>query len=70
MTNPDSKAEALAVRAVDAARMLSISPRTLWGMTRRNEIPHARCGRAVVYPVHLLREWLEQRAKGGNGDGT
>ena len=34
-------------------------------MTNRGEIPHLRIGKAVVYPLDSLREWLtEQAAKG------
>jgi predicted DNA-binding transcriptional regulator AlpA len=55
----------LALRPKEAALALGISPRLLWSKTNCNEIPHVRIGRAVVYPVELLREWLTQTAKGG-----
>ena len=53
----------LALRAPDAARALGVSERTLWTMTRAGEIPHARLGRVIVYPVDELREWLRDRAR-------
>lgn len=46
-----------------AARALGISPRTLWGMTKRGEIPHLHLGRKTVYPVAALQRWIEARTK-------
>jgi excisionase family DNA binding protein len=54
----------LALRAGDAARALGISSRALWTLTNAGEIPHARIGRTIAYPVDALREWLKRRAKG------
>lgn len=56
----------LALRPKETAKALGISERLLWTKTNCNEIPHLRIGRAIVYPVHLLREWLESQAKGGD----
>ena len=56
----------LALRPKDAAKALGIGERLLWSMTNRGEIPHVRVGRAVLYPVDLLRRWLAQRATGGD----
>jgi len=65
----------LALRPREAARMLSISPRTLWEWTRAGIIPCARVGtgkrRTVLYSVLDLQAWLTQRASvttGGNHD--
>ena len=51
----------LAVRPREAARMLGISPRYLLELTRRGEIPHIKAGRATLYAVDDLREWLRSR---------
>ena len=59
-------AKRLALRPKEAAKALGISERLLWTKTNCNEIPHCRIGRAIVYPVDLLREWLAQQAKGCN----
>jgi len=56
----------LALRPRDAALALGISERLLWAKTKAGEIPHCRIGRTVVYPVHLLQEWLTQNATCGN----
>ena len=50
----------LSVRAEEAAKMLSISKRTLWTLTNQRLIPHKRIGRVVVYPVDALRAWANQ----------
>ncbi len=59
-------ANRLALRPKETAAALGISERLLWSKTNAGEIPHCRIGRAIVYPVDLLREWLAQQAKGGN----
>jgi hypothetical protein len=43
---------------------LRISERLLWSKTNCGQIPHCRIGRAVVYPIDLLREYLIERASG------
>ena len=57
----------LALRAAEAAKALGISERLLWSKTNAGEVPCIRIGRAVVYPVDCLREWLVQEAEGGRG---
>ena len=50
----------LLVSARDAADLLSISERTLWGLTApRGPIPVVRCGRAVRYSVGDLHVWID-----------
>ena len=56
----------LAVRSKEAAELLSISQRKLWSLTNAGEIPHVKVGRATVYPVDALREWLAAKLN-GNG---
>lgn len=58
------EAPRLALRPADAARAIGISTRLLWSMTNRGDIPCVRIGRRIVYPLHLLREWLDTNAKG------
>jgi len=52
--------DALALRAGEAARLLRISTRFLAQLTREGKIPHKRVGRAILYPVEELREWLRR----------
>jgi len=64
-------ARPLALRPREAAKALSISPRHLWDLTRRGEVPCVRVGtgkrQTVLYPVAELREWLARRAQASNG---
>ncbi len=55
----------LALRPKDAARALGIGERLLWSKTNTGEIPCVRIGRAVVYPVELLRVYLARQSQGG-----
>lgn len=59
----------LALRAKQAAAALGIGERKLWELTNMGLIPHVRIGRAIVYPVQLLEEWLSEQAgaKAGRG---
>ena len=59
---PDST-PTLALRPRAAARALGIGERLLWSKTNAGEIPHVRIGRAVVYPVDMLRDWLAEKAR-------
>lgn len=54
----------LALRSKDAARAIGIGPRLLWSLTNQGVIPHVKIGRRVVYPVDLLRQYLQREAKG------
>ena len=66
-SNPDTVTAVtpLALRPKDAAKALGIGSRLLWEKTNCGEIPHVKIGRCVVYPTHLLREWLAQQSEGG-----
>lgn len=55
----------LGLRPREAARALGIGERLLWERTKAGEIPHVRIGRAVVYPVTLLEQWLCTRCVSG-----
>ena len=57
----------LALRPAEAAKALSISERLLWDWTHQGDIPHLRIGRTVLYPVHLVEEWLAKQSQSSNG---
>lgn len=53
----------LAVRARDAARLLSVSERTLWTWVATRAVPHIRLGgakSAVLFRPEALARWLEE----------
>lgn len=62
----DKPTEPLALRARDAARLLSISPRSLWALSApRGPIPCIRIGQGkrqiALYPLDGLRAWLTRQ---------
>ena len=57
----DSNAVSLGLRPREAAKALGIGERLLWSMTNAGEIPHLRIGRAIVYPVDMLRDWMAEQ---------
>jgi hypothetical protein len=60
-------AEPLLVDATVAAHMLSLSPRSLWSLTARAEIPCVRVGARKLYSVEVLRAWVAAKSKGAQG---
>jgi len=45
----------------EAAKVLSVSPRTLWSLTHSGEIKSVRIGRLVRYSIETLRQFIEQK---------
>lgn len=73
-----SSMQPLALRARQAAEMLSISARHLWQLTKDGLIPHKRVGsgrrQTVLYPMESLQAWLQsaevdRRQKAGSDQG-
>lgn len=54
----------LALRPKEAAAALGIGVRLLWSETNAGRIPHVKVGRAVLYPVDGLRDWLVRQSEG------
>jgi excisionase family DNA binding protein len=52
--------EPLLVTPEEAARLLSLSPRTLARLTAAGEIRPVRAGRSVRYDRRELERWIEQ----------
>ncbi len=44
-----------------AAKMLAISPRTLWSLRDAGEVSCVRIGRAVRYAYDELERWIERK---------
>jgi predicted site-specific integrase-resolvase len=68
---PTNVQSPLALRLRDAAKILGISPRTLWNWNQAGIIPCARIGtgkrKIVLYSVADLQKWLAQQSKSANG---
>jgi predicted DNA-binding transcriptional regulator AlpA len=58
----------LAMRPREAAKALGISQRLLWEQTNQGMVPHVRLGKAILYPVDSLRDWLQRQAQIGAGN--
>ena len=62
--SPIEQPPRLALKPAEAARSLGIGSRLLWSLTNQGRIPHVRLGeKRIVYPVHLLSEWLAKQAQ-------
>lgn len=53
-----AQVDPLLVTSSQAAKALSMSPRTLWTLTNSGEIPCVRFGRAVRYDPDDLKAWI------------
>jgi excisionase family DNA binding protein len=58
--------EPLLLSAKETAKLLGISERTLFTLTKAGDVPHIRIGRRIMYPRTSLVEWIEQRSAGQN----
>jgi excisionase family DNA binding protein len=63
MNAPSTTDNRILLPAPEAARVLSISERTLWAMTQNRGIPHIRIGRRVLYRAEALAKWAAEREK-------
>jgi predicted DNA-binding transcriptional regulator AlpA len=44
-----------------AANALGICSKTVWSLTKNNDLPCVRIGQRVLYDPHDLREWVAQQ---------
>jgi excisionase family DNA binding protein len=51
--------------AGEAAKALAVSPRTLWSLTQRGDIPCVRIGRSVRYDPADIRAWIDRQKSSG-----
>jgi len=56
----------LLLNSRETARMLGISERKLWTMTKERMIPFVRLGRSVRYSIKALESWIEKQLNPGN----
>ena len=65
-TKPEASVPRVALRPKDTAQALGIGQRKLWELTNCGLLPHVRLGKAVLYPVDRLREWLAEQLRPAN----
>ena len=77
MSDREGKVDKLLITERQAAEILSVAPRTLWGWRKAGEIPFLRRGRCVRYVIDDLRDWIAAqkgdegpRLERGDFDGT
>ncbi len=51
----------LLVGSIEAAKLLDISPRTLWTLRNAGAVPFVRIGASVKYSVSALQTWIESQ---------
>jgi excisionase family DNA binding protein len=61
--NTTAVAPPLLVDAREAARLLSVSARTLWRLTKDGEVPSVRIGRRVLFAPDALRAWVAVKVR-------
>lgn len=64
---PDPATPVLALRIREAAAALGVSERTLWAWTASGDVPCVKRGAVTLYPVDVLRRWLDEQATAGGG---
>ena len=50
--------EPLLLSSSEAAKALSISERSLWTLTKTEQIPCIKLGRSIRYSVDSLKDWI------------
>lgn len=58
------------VDAREAARMLSISPRKLWSLTKAGAVPSMKVGRVVRYRIDDLDAWTKRMTQTDTSGGV
>jgi len=53
----------LLVSAREASKMLGVSERLLWGMTKKGDIQRIRVGKRVCYNPDVLRAWIAAQGR-------
>ncbi len=54
----------------EAAALLGLSPRTLYNLVARDQIPVQRVRRRVMFRPSALERWLEEQAQPARGSTT
>lgn len=56
----------ITVSVTEAAKLLGVSRPTVYNMIRGAGLPHISLNRRTLIPVDRLREWVNERAGGGD----
>jgi excisionase family DNA binding protein len=61
---------ALLVSLKEAARILSLSERTVWSMVKTGTLPHVRVNRRLLFSPSGLQGWIDARQTGSSQHGN
>ena len=67
-TDPKHRADSLqpiAVREREAARLLGISPKSVFNLTKAGVLPSIKLGGCRLYSVAALQRWIDEQARQG-----
>lgn len=59
-----SQPEPLLISAEEAAKLLGLSAKLVWSMTKAGELPVVRVRRRTMYSPAALRLWIENNTEG------
>lgn len=57
--------QALLIDERTVARLLGVSPRSIWTMAATGELPSVRIGRRKLYAVETVRRFIAERESAG-----
>ena len=68
MTEKKSSAQdtKLALRIDEVSEMLSLSPRTVWGLANDGEIKSFKVGSARLFSLGAVQKWIAQKEEDQN----
>lgn len=66
IANSQSVTEPAAVRVPEAARLLRVSPNTIWSLLRDGVLPRIRLGRSTLIRISDIHSLLDQLSKEGD----
>ncbi len=52
----------LTVTVKQLAEMMGLNESAIYQLTSQKRIPHVKIGRRVLFPVEVVRKWLEEHA--------
>jgi excisionase family DNA binding protein len=55
-------AEFEVITANEVASLLGVNPKTIYEAARRNEIPHRRLGRRLIFERGAVLQWLRHQS--------
>ena len=62
-STPETTVQPMLLTARQTARMLSISERSLYSLTKAGDLPVVKIGRSVRYDPVDIRAWIESAKK-------